>query len=131
MEIRKPAVAGMFYSNNSLKLANDIDYYLGFSKDEHNFDHIYGLVAPHAGYMYSGKTAGYGYNLLKGRAYKTVVVISPSHREYFPGISIYDGDAFETPLGVIEIDAELREEFIKDSKVIFKGKKRARARTRP
>lgn len=122
MEIRKPVVAGMFYPNNSIKLIKDIEYYLGFSKDEHNFEHIYGLVSPHAGYMYSGKTAGYGYNLLKGRSYKTVVVISPSHREYFPGISVYDGDAYETPMGIIEVDTELRDTFIKDSKVLFKGK---------
>lgn len=123
MEIRKPVVAGMFYPNNSIKLAQDIEYYLGFSKNEHNFDHVYGLVAPHAGYMYSGKTAGYAYNLLTGRTYKTVIVISPSHREYFPGISVYDGDAYETPLGIVEVDTELREEFVKDSKVFIKSKK--------
>lgn len=122
MDIRKPSVAGTFYQANALKLRDDIKYYLGFSKNIHNFEHVYGIVSPHAGYMYSAKTAGYGFNLLEGRKYKTVVIISPSHREYFPGISIFDGDGYETPLGIVHVDAELREELIKDSKKVVKGK---------
>ena len=53
--------------------------------------------------------------------YKTVVVISPSHSEYFPGISIYDGDAYETPLGVVEIDQEFTDELVENSKTIFRS----------
>ncbi len=119
--VRKPAVAGMFYPADKNQLENEIRLLLDLYKPKKNYDKVYGLVSPHAGYVYSGKTAAYGYNTLAGKEYKTVVVISPSHREYFPGISIYNGDAYETPLGIIEIDKELREKLINNSKTIFAG----------
>jgi AmmeMemoRadiSam system protein B len=122
METRKPSVAGMFYPANPIKLKSEVERCLGYSKNSHNFENVYGLVAPHAGYVYSGRTAGYAYNQIAGRNYKTVIVISPSHREYFPGISVYDGDGYETPLGVVEVDKEMREFFVGGAKGIFAGK---------
>ena len=65
------------------------------------------LVAPHAGYVYSGAVAGHAYRTLEGHAYDTVVVIGPSHREGFTGLSVYDTTRFETPLGSIPCDREL------------------------
>ncbi len=94
---------------------------LQVAKPEKSFDNIFGLIAPHAGYIYSGKTAAYAYNLLKDKKYKTVIIISPSHAEYFPGISIYDGDAYETPLGIVEIDQEMTDKIVENSKTIFRG----------
>jgi len=123
MEIRTPSVAGMFYPANKNKLIAEIERYLSYSEKLHSFQDVYGLVAPHAGYVYSGKTAAYGYNLIKGRGYKTVVIVSPSHREYFPAISIYDGDAYETPLGVAHVDTELRNFFTADTQKIISSKR--------
>ena len=57
--------------------------------------------------MYSGQVAAYGYRLLRGKKYDSVVVISPSHVEYFPYASVFPGAAYETPLGEIPIDAKL------------------------
>ncbi len=82
---------------------------------------VAGIIAPHAGYVYSGKTAAFAYNTIVGKKYKTVVVVSPSHREYFPGISVYDGDAYLTPLGEIEIDGTLRRELVYNSRYVFTG----------
>jgi AmmeMemoRadiSam system protein B len=62
------------------------------------------LVEPHAGYVYSGRVAAHGYSLLEHLSIDTVVVISPSHMEYFPFVSVFDGDAYETPLGLIPVD---------------------------
>jgi hypothetical protein len=62
---------------------------------------------PHAGYPYSGRTAAKAYKLLEGESYDTVVVVSPSHRVFFKGSSVFDGAGYQTPLGVVEIDAEL------------------------
>ncbi len=47
--------------------------------------------------------------MLVGNTFRTVVIISPSHREYFDGISVYSGDAYRTPLGDVEVDKELRQ----------------------
>jgi len=105
-QIRKPAVAGMFYPSNPKKLSADIETMLSVTPLIEVKGKIFGIIVPHAGYIYSGRTAAYAFKLLKGMEFKTVIIISPSHREYFPGISVYNGDAFETPLGVIETDKE-------------------------
>ncbi len=86
-----------------------------------NLKRFSAIVAPHAGYVYSGKTAAHAYNLLIGKKFKTVVIISPSHSEYFPGISIFEGDAYETPLGLLKVDKEFREKLVTNDNVIFKG----------
>lgn len=119
MKIRKPAVAGMFYPADKNKLNDQINVLLDITKTDEKFNNIAGLVAPHAGYLYSGKTAAFAFNTIANKKYETVIIISPSHREYFPGISIYDGDAYETPLGIVEINKEVKEKLI--SEKIFEG----------
>jgi AmmeMemoRadiSam system protein B len=121
MKIRHQQVAGYFYPAEKEKLKQDIALLLQVAKPEKAFNKIFGIVSPHAGYIYSGKTAAYAYNLLYDKYYKTVIVISPSHTEYFPGISIYDGDAYETPLGIVDVDKEMTERLVENSKIIFKG----------
>jgi len=121
MKIRHQQVAGYFYPAEKDKLQSDISVMLQNAKQEKSFQKIFGIVTPHAGYIYSGKTAAYAYNLLKDKSYKTVIVISPSHAEYFPGICIYDGEAYETPLGLVEIDNEMADNLLENSKIIFRG----------
>jgi AmmeMemoRadiSam system protein B len=121
MRIRHQQVAGYFYPAEREKLHKDISMMLQAAKPEKTFNKIFGIVSPHAGYMYSGKTAAYVYNLLRDKNYKTVIVISPSHAEYFPGICIYDGDAYETPLGIVEIDQTITDKLVENSKNIFRG----------
>jgi len=121
MRIRHQQVAGYFYPAEKDKLQKDIALMLQVAKSEKSFNKIFGIVSPHAGYVYSGKTAAYAYNLLKDKKYKTVIVISPSHAEYFPGISIYDGDAYETPLGIVEIDQDITDKLVENSRTIFRG----------
>ncbi len=110
-KVRPPAVAGLFYPDVPSILNAEIEKMFERSVDiigdrEINGE-IKGIIAPHAGYMYSGQTAATAYSLLRGKRFDTVVVVSPSHREYFDGISIYDGKAYRTPLGEIEIDVDL------------------------
>ncbi len=119
--IRMPAVAGMFYPSAPSKLKEEINYFLDLTKNGDEYKSLTGLVAPHAGYMYSGKTAAYAYNAIK-KQFRTVIILSPSHREYFPGISIYSGDAYKTPLGIIPINKLIREKLVFDSHTIYAGK---------
>jgi AmmeMemoRadiSam system protein B len=121
MKIRHQQVAGYFYPAEKDKLQKDISLMLQLAKTEKSFDKIFGIISPHAGYIYSGRTAAYAYNLLKNKNYKTVIIISPSHSEFFPGISIFDGDAYETPLGIVEIDQEVTDKLVEKSKTIFRG----------
>jgi AmmeMemoRadiSam system protein B len=121
MKVRQPAVAGMFYPADKEELLLTLDALFAQAektKEKRNLN-VAGIIAPHAGYVYSGKTAAFAYNTIVGKKYKTVAVVSPSHREYFPGVSVYDGDAYETPLGIIEMDDELRRKLIYNSRYIF------------
>ena len=66
-----------------------------------------GLVAPHAGYMYSGQVAACAYKAVQGNEFDSVILIGPSHRAHFKGASIYNGEGYETPLGVMPVDTSL------------------------
>jgi AmmeMemoRadiSam system protein B len=120
-KVRPPQVAGYFYPAEPDTLHNEIHKMLSETKLNKTFDKIIGIVSPHAGYMYSGKTAAFAYNIIMGKDYKTAFVISPSHYEYFPGISIYDGEAYQTPLGIVEIDEEKAQKLVEGSRMIFRG----------
>ncbi len=74
------------------------------------------LICPHAGYPYSGAVAAKGYAQLRKLEFDAVIVVGPSHREYFEGVSIALSDAYETPLGEVPIHKELRAGIINDSK---------------
>jgi MEMO1 family protein len=119
--IRKPAVAGLFYPSDANKLSTDIENMLAASEGDLDISQVFGIVSPHAGYIYSGKTAAYGYNLLKNKNYRKVIIISPSHREYFPGSSIYNGGSYQTPLGVVDVDKKIAQKIVEGSKTIFLG----------
>ncbi|MCK9280689.1 MAG: AmmeMemoRadiSam system protein B [Melioribacteraceae bacterium] len=120
--IRKPAVSGTFYPREKVQLENEIKLMLNLAKSDFDISkRIFGLIVPHAGYVYSGKTAATAYNLIKSKNISTVIIISPSHREYFPGICVFNGDAYETPLGIVKINEEIRAKLLENSKSIFAG----------
>ncbi len=104
--IRKPVVAGMFYPANPQTLKSDIQNYLKKAKV---CDFVpKALIAPHAGYLYSGEVAASAYVLLdkiKDKI-KRVVLLGPSHRVGFHGVATTSADFYQTPLGVVSIDKE-------------------------
>jgi len=101
--IRKPAVAGAFYPADPAVLAKTVDDFLSKAAPPPLHD-VVALVAPHAGYEYSGQVAAYSYALVKGRKVDRVVVIAPSHYEAFGFSSVFDGAAYTTPLGEVPVD---------------------------
>jgi hypothetical protein len=102
--VRQAGVAGAFYPADPKKLAAMIDDMLAAASGPPIPDPILAVVAPHAGYQFSGPVAAYTYAALKGRRFSRVVVIAPSHYESFDFTSIYDGDAYATPLGNVPVD---------------------------
>ena len=106
--VRNAAVAGSFYDVDPENLRREVDFLLNEAKAPKLKGRIRGLVSPHAGYMYSGTVAAAVYRILKGSSYEAVLLVGPSHREYFDGVTIYPGDAYQTPLGQIPINNELR-----------------------
>ncbi len=122
VEVRKAAVAGMFYPASPVELSKTIAGLFAEVEKKPISGKPLGLIVPHAGYLYSGKTAAYAYKLLEGEQYDTVVVVSPSHTVFFQGSSVFQGDGYETPLGVVEIDKELSEKIASITPTVYFSK---------
>jgi len=119
-QIRKPAVAGLFYSGQKNTLEREVAIFLENAKGDMVINKVHGLIAPHAGFIYSGGVAAYSYRQIVGMEFDTVVVISPSHRVYFEEISVFDGKGYSTPLGTIEVDSVVSRELVeKHPNIIF------------
>jgi AmmeMemoRadiSam system protein B/AmmeMemoRadiSam system protein A len=103
-KVRPAAVAGSFYPADPAALTSMMDGLLAQATPPPITDPLLAVVAPHAGYQYSGPVAAYTYATLKGRNYARVVIIAPSHYEAFDFTSVYDGDAYATPLGNVPVD---------------------------
>ncbi|MDI6704478.1 MAG: AmmeMemoRadiSam system protein B [bacterium] len=117
-KMREPAVAGAFYPGEKGRLSKTIDEFLKEVPKETIPGRLIALISPHAGYAYSGKIATYGYKLLEGLSFTTVVLVGPSHHVYFPGISVYKEGYYKTPLGEIEIDTKLAEAIMEENESI-------------
>jgi len=106
-DVQRPVAAGLYYPAGAAELRALVDGYLaGAPARTAGSDRLLALVAPHAGYSYSGSMAGRAYGLVRGGPYDVVVIIGPSHKYGFRGCSIYPKGGFETPLGVAAVDAD-------------------------
>jgi AmmeMemoRadiSam system protein B len=106
--IREPAVAGAFYPAGKAELREMVDGYLAQAKGERIVG-LRALVCPHAGYVYSGLTAAHCYAPIAGMDFQTVVVLAPSHRHRFDGVSIPAVDAYRTPLGLVLLSPAVKQ----------------------
>lgn len=118
IKVREPAVAGAFYPANKEELSVMIDEFFKKADAPKLAGEVRALIVPHAGYIYSGQAAAYGYKALLEKKINTVIVIGMSHLEYFDGISVYNGDYFKTPLGEVKIDKKLAQKIISANKKI-------------
>jgi len=120
--IREETVAGLFYPGEEDELRRGVKLLLETNIPRKHYNNVVGIISPHAGYIYSGRSAAYAYNVLKNDVqFETVIIISPSHREYFQGVSIYNGDAYQTPLGVTPINKTIAEKIIENGNYIYFG----------
>ena len=111
-QVRRPAVAGLFYPDQPEELHAMIR---GFLKQaEATGAAPKALIAPHAGYVYSGPVAASAYALLAQAqgTIKKVVLIGPSHRVGFRGIAACSADSYATPLGIVVIDRDSIEKIL-------------------
>lgn len=106
MRTRRAAVAGTFYTGDPSALAEEVGRYVKGGAGEPLSDVGVG-VSPHAGYVYSGPTAGVCFAALRHRKPRRVVLLGCSHRYRFPGPALGAYDTFETPLGRVAVDTEL------------------------
>jgi AmmeMemoRadiSam system protein B len=105
MSIRPPAVAGLFYPADARGLASLVDRLLD-EVGAAGRPAPRALIAPHAGYAYSGAVAASAYACLRGQAaeVRRVVILGTAHRTQRPGLHASSHDAFATPLGTVAVD---------------------------
>ena len=107
MNIRPPAVAGLFYPASADGLRSQVQQLLDHA-DSWPHDHIRAVIVPHAGYRYSGPIAAHAFKSLLPLADRvaTVFLLGPAHHVPMTGIALSAYDAFGTPLGITRIDSE-------------------------
>jgi AmmeMemoRadiSam system protein B/AmmeMemoRadiSam system protein A len=107
--IRPAAVAGAFYPGDARQLGAELgELFDGVESLEPRLGHPKALIVPHAGYIYSGPIAARAYDELaaaRGQI-RRVVLLGPSHYVAGRGLALPQAEAFETPLGRIEVDAQ-------------------------
>ena len=111
--VRSPAVAGTFYPDSPGALSAQVGKFIDDAETTEIDGELIGLIAPHAGYVYSGHVAGYAYKQLLGQSFDTVVLLGLSHRYPIGTAAIYARGAFRTPLGDIQIDEDLTAEIMR------------------
>ncbi len=109
MYVRKSVVAGSFYPGDPDKLRSMIKGYLDIAVKERPeiSGKITGIISPHAGYVYSGQVAAYGFSYLNSVETDTFIVLAPSHRARFKGASVIPEGLYSTPLGDAVIDSDM------------------------
>lgn len=122
-EIRRPAVAGQFYPAEPDELKADLVTYLEKAQPAGITAPIRGLIVPHAGYMFSGQTAACAYRQVQGAVHDAIVVVAPSHRDYFKGAVAYQGKGYQTPLGVVPVDQVLAQAITGHTRFLSLGTK--------
>ncbi len=114
MTVRPPAVAGQFYPDDPQRLEVDVQRYLTDAhgpEDCEDYPLVKAIIAPHAGYPYSGPIAASAYLQLACTdiPVKRFVLVGPAHYEPVRGLAVSSAAAFDTPLGRVPIDQEWRD----------------------
>ena len=108
-QVRKLAVAGLFYPSNQKELENSVRLYLSKAAAQISTNCEFSpkaIIVPHAGYQYSGLTAAAAYNSIKPIAEKInqVIIMGPCHRVGISGMALPSCTAFDTPIGRVSVN---------------------------
>ncbi len=115
---RQPVAAGRFYSSDKETLKKDIaKMFESCSKSSENLC-VRAIISPHAGYVFSGKTAAAAFSAIPDNsAYKNIFIIGSSHVMSFDGASVYNTGDYITPLGKIRVNIEIANKLINENKI--------------
>ena len=102
--VRQSVIAGAWYPGSPPQLTRMIDGFLDGVPPVDLPGDLVALIAPHAGYIYSGSVAAHAYALVRGRKYDLVAVVSPVHRIMMGRFATNSADFYETPLGRVPVD---------------------------
>jgi len=115
---RQPVAAGRFYPADKGTLTRDITALFESCKKSPGGLNVRAIISPHAGYIYSGKTAASAYSTIpKNMVYKNIFIIGSSHIMYFDGASVYNSGDFITPMGKVPVNKDIANSLILKDKV--------------
>ncbi|MFT7538972.1 MAG: AmmeMemoRadiSam system protein B, partial [Lysobacterales bacterium] len=105
--VKKPNVAFKFYAGEPKKLNEHLDRLFATANVKPYKHHADIVIAPHAGYIYSGSVTAHAFKAVQSNNYETVIILAPSH--YYPTdtVSVWAQGGFKTPLGMAAIDEEM------------------------
>lgn len=106
---RKASHAGSWYTNNAQKLEEELDGWLRASGRTKS-PSVRGVIAPHAGYSYSGRCAAYAFGNIDPANFSRIFLLGPSHHYYTPRCALTGTTVYSTPLGDLPVDLEVNEE---------------------
>lgn len=109
-DFRPSPIAGQWYSGNPNQLAASVDKYIDTAVLPEIQGEVIAIIAPHAGYIYSGPVAGHAFAAVKGTRPELVAVISPMHQPYYDPLLTCGHQAYRTPLGPVPIDPDALQE---------------------
>ncbi|XVE97388.1 hypothetical protein REPUB_Repub03eG0015000 [Reevesia pubescens] len=107
--IRRASHAGSWYTDNPKKLAEELDGWIRVAGLPKSSD-VRGVIAPHAGYSYSGRAAAYAFGNIDPTNISRVFLLGPSHHYYTPKCALSTATVYKTPIGDLPIDLEVIEE---------------------
>jgi AmmeMemoRadiSam system protein B len=116
--VRPSILEGRWYPKDPMALSKMVEGFLKEAGEGVCQGRLMALVVPHAGYVYSGQVAAHGYALLKGLSIHRVILVGPSHRARFSGVSVNLQGGYETPLGVVPVDQPFGKRLIHESNII-------------
>ncbi len=120
--IREPVVAGQFYPDRKEVLEESIQSCLNHKYGPDSFEEseekIFGVISPHAGYVYSGPTACHSFKAISKQKPELAIVIGPNHFGIGRDAATMTDSQWRTPLGLVEVDSESAKQVVAESGII-------------
>ena len=117
--IRPASHSGSWYNNSPKILSQEINQYLSNTKKLEYQGYIKSIIVPHAGYRFSGPTMAQSFININPDNYNRIVILGPSHHEYFQGCGLTSFEEFETPFGKINVDVKYIKKLLNKKDIFF------------
>ena len=117
--IRPASHSGSWYQNSPKLLSQEISQYISSAKKLQKQGYVKSIIVPHAGYRFCGETMAQSFININPNNYNRIVILGPSHHEYFQGCGLTSFEKFDTPFGAINVDNNSIKKLVKKSNIFF------------
>ena len=117
--VRFASHSGSWYNDNPMKLSKELNKYLSASEQFEDYQSLKSIIVPHSGLVYGGPVAAKAFINVNPDNYDRVIILGPSHYEYFTGGALTSFEKFESPFGNVNVDTTTIKNLLVDSKNFF------------